>query len=162
MHGVIDAVLALLHFDLACTTDAEHCDAAGELGESLLEFLAVVVRGGFLDLRLDLADAPLYVGLLARATNYRGVHLVDHHLLGAAEHIDRHVLELGAEIRGDHGAGCEDRNVLEHCLAAIAEAWGLDRYDLEATAQLVDHERRERLTLYVLGDDDQRLAGLHH
>ena len=34
--------------------------------------------------------------------------------------------------------------------------------DLEAAAQLVDHEGGERLTLYVLGNDQQRLARLHH
>src|SRR6266704_308786 len=31
-----------------------------------------------------------------------------------------------------------------------------------AAAQLVDHQRRERLTLYILGNDQQRLARLHH
>jgi hypothetical protein len=32
----------------------------------------------------------------------------------------------------------------------------------EAPAQLVHHEGRERLALYVLGNDEQRLARLHH
>src|SRR5712691_9596090 len=45
---------------------------------------------------------------------------------------------------------------------AIAEARRLHRRDLEAAAQLVDDERGERLALHVLGDDEQRLAGLHH
>ena len=52
-------------------------------------------------------------------------------------------------------------DVLEHGLAAIAEARRLDRRDLEAAAQLVDDERAKRLALDVLGDDQQRLAGLH-
>ena len=56
----------------------------------------------------------------------------------------------------------QDRDVLQHRLAAIAEARRLHGRDLEAAAQLVDHERGERLALDVLGDDDQRLAGLHH
>ena len=38
MHGVIDAVLALLHLDLGRAADAEHRDAAGELGQSLCSF----------------------------------------------------------------------------------------------------------------------------
>ena len=58
-------------------------------------------------------------------------------------------------------AGGEDRNVLEHGLAAVAEARRLDGRDLQAAAQLVDDERGERLALDVLGDDDERLAGLH-
>jgi hypothetical protein len=68
MHGVLDAVLSLLHLDLGRTADAEYRDTAGELGQSLLQFLPVVVRGSFIDLRLDLGNTRLNIGLLARAT----------------------------------------------------------------------------------------------
>ena len=81
--------------------------------------------------------------------------------LALAEHLKRHVLELDAEILGDHRAGGEDRDVLEHRLAAIAEARRLDRRHLQAAAQLVDDQRRQRLALDILGDDEQRLAGLN-
>ena len=64
VHGVVDAVLALLDLDLGRAADTDHRDAAGELGQPLLELLAVVVGGGLLDLRLDLADPRLDVGLL--------------------------------------------------------------------------------------------------
>ena len=49
----------------------------------------------------------------------------------------------------------------EHRLAAIAEARRLHRRDLQAPAQLVHHQRGKRLALDVLGDDQQRLAGLY-
>ena len=62
----------------------------------------------------------------------------------------------------DELAAGEDRDVLKHRLAAIAEARSLHRRDLEAAAQLVDDERRDRLALDVLRDDEQRLARLHH
>ena len=107
-------------------------------------------------------DAALDVGLLAGAVDDRGVLLLDHHLLGAAEHVERDVLELDAEILADRLAAGQDRDVLQHGLAAIAEARRLHGRDLEAAAQLVDHERGERLAFHVLGDDEQRLAGLHH
>ena len=81
--------------------------------------------------------------------------------LALAEHVERHVLELDAEILGDQRAGAEDGDVLEHRLAAIAEARRLDRRDLEAAAQLVDDQGRQRLAIDVFGDDQQRLAGLH-
>ena len=58
-------------------------------------------------------------------------------------------------------AAGEDGDVLEHGLAAIAEARSLDGSNLEAAAQLVDDERGERLAFDVLGDDEQRLARLH-
>src|ERR1700737_1640170 len=65
MHRVINAILALLHFDFGRAADADHRAAACELGQTLLKLLAVVVRGGFLDLRLDLIDPRFDVGLLA-------------------------------------------------------------------------------------------------
>ena len=162
VHGVVDPVLALLHLDLGRAADADHRDAARELRQPLLQLLAVVVGGGLLDLRLDLADAALDVLLLAGAVDDRGVLLLDAHLLGLAEHVERDVLELDAEILGDQLAAGQDRDVLEHRLAAIAEARRLHRRDLEAAAQLVDDQRRQRLALDVLGDDQQRLARLHH
>jgi hypothetical protein len=63
-------------------------------------------------------------------------------------------------VLGDRGAARQDRDVLEHGLAAVAEARRLDRGALEGAAQLVDDERRERLALDVLGDQQQRLARL--
>src|SRR4029450_2026475 len=47
--------------------DADHRDAAGQLGQPLLQLLAVVVGGGLLDLLLDLGHAALDLGLLAGA-----------------------------------------------------------------------------------------------
>src|SRR5712675_1181917 len=162
MHRVINAVLALLHFDLGRAANADHRDAAGELGQTLLQLLAVVVRGGFLDLRLDLADAGFDVGLLAGTVDDGGVLLVDHHLLGATEHGERDVLELDAEIFRDRLAAGQDRDVLQHRLAAIAEARGLHSGNLEAAAQTVDDEGGESFAFDVFRDNHKRLAALHY
>ena len=62
---ILDARLLLLHLDLGRGADANHRDAADQLGQPLLQLLAVVVRGGLLDLRADLLDTALDVGLLA-------------------------------------------------------------------------------------------------
>src|SRR5580704_690439 len=162
MHGIIHAILALLHFDLCRAADADDRDAAREFGEPLLELLAVVIGGGLLNLCLDLSNACLDIALLTGTADDRGVLLIDHHFLSPAEHIDGNVLELDAEVGGDHGAGSKDRDVLEHRLATIAEAWCLDGRDFEAATKLVDHEGRKRLALYILGNDKQRLSGLYH
>src|SRR5262249_14068310 len=108
VHGIIHAVLALLHLDLGRTADADHRDAAGALGQPLLHFLAIIVGGSPLDLPLDLGDAGLDIGLLAGATDDRGVLLVDRALLGAAQHVEGDVLELDAEILGDRLPAGED------------------------------------------------------
>ena len=151
---VLDAGLLLLHLDLGRRADLDDGDAADQLREPLLELLAVVVGGGLLDLRADLLDAALDVGPLAGAVDDRGVVLVDDDPFGAAEVLQRDALELDAELLGDHLAAGEDRDVLEHRLAAVAEAGSLHRDALERAANLVDDQRRERLALDVLGDDE--------
>ena len=112
-------------------------------------------------MRLDLADASLDVRLLAGAVDYGGLFLLDDDLLGAAKHGRGHVLELDAEIFGNQLAAGEDRDVLEHGLAAIAEAGSLHRGNLQAAAQLVDYQRGNRFALDIFGDDDERFARLH-
>src|SRR6202012_6064041 len=126
------------------------------------QLLTVVVRGGFLDLRLDLIDARLNVGLLAGAADDGGVLLVDHHLLGATEHGKRDVLHLDAEVFRDRLTAGQNCDVLQHGLAAVAEARSLHGGNLEAATQTVDDEGGERFAFDVFRDDDQRLAGLHH
>src|SRR5690606_6065000 len=159
---VVDAGPALLHPGFRGAADLDHRNAARELGLALLQLLTVVVAGRGLDLGTDLLDTGLDVVGIAGAIDDRRVVLVDGDALGFAEHADGDVLELDAEVFADHLALRQDRDVLQHRLAAIAEARGLDRRDLEAAAQLVDHQRGERLALDVLGDDQQRTARLHH
>src|SRR6267142_84203 len=52
-------------------------------------------------------------------------------------------------------------DVLEHGLAAVAEARGLDPEDVQRAAQLIHDERRERLAVDVLGNDHEILRDLH-
>src|SRR5579863_1014436 len=162
VEGVLNAILFLLDLDLGRAADADHRDPARELGQALLKLLAVIVGGGLLDLRLDLVDAGLDILLLAGAVDDRGVLLVDHDLARAAEHVDGDALELHAEFVRDQLAAGQDRDVLQHRLAAVAEAGGLDGCHLEPAAQAVDDERRQGLALDVFGDDQERLARLHH
>jgi hypothetical protein len=57
-------VLLLLELDLGGRADLEHRHAARQLGQPLLELLAVVVGVGVLDLTLDLRDATLMSSLV--------------------------------------------------------------------------------------------------
>src|SRR5258708_10591551 len=157
MHRVINAILALLHLDLGRAADADHRDAARELGQTLLQLLTVVVRGGFLDLRLDLRHARFDVGLLAGAVDDRGVLLVDHHLLGAAEHGEVDVLELDAEVFRDRLAAGQDPDILQHGLATIAEARRLDAGDLHTATQPVADQRGQSPAFHAPAHDYHRL-----
>ncbi len=127
-----------------------------------MQLFTIIVRGGVGDLRLDLGNPCLDVSLGASTVDDRGGFLVDANPLGAAEHLQGHVFQLDAEFFRDQLTRGQDRDILEHGLAAIAEARRLDRRDLQAAAQFIDDERCQGLALDVLGDDDQGFAGLHH
>src|SRR5581483_2486131 len=105
-------------------------------------------------------DAGLDRIAVTGAVDDRRRVLVDDHLACAAELRELRVLELEAQLLGDHLAAREDRDVFQHPLAAVAEARSLDSDGLEGAAELVDYDRRERLALDVLRDDQERLARL--
>ena len=160
-NGVLDAVLALLELDLGGRADLDDRNAAGQLGQALLQLLAVVVGVRLLDLGADLVDPTGDLVGVARTLDDGGLVLGDDDLAGLAEQLDAGRLELEADLLGDDLATGQDRDVLQHGLAAVTEARGLDGDGLEGATDLVDDQRRQGLAVDVLGDDQQRLAGLH-
>ncbi|EME96580.1 DNA polymerase II large subunit [Streptomyces mobaraensis NBRC 13819 = DSM 40847] len=156
--GVLQTVLLLLELDLGGRAHADDAHAAGELGEALLELLAVPVRVGGLDLGLDLGHAAGDLGGVALAVDDGGVVLGDGHAAGGTEHVQADLVELEADLLGDDGGTGEGGHVAQHRLAAVAEAGGLDGDGVEGAADLVDDEGGEGLALDVLGDDQQRLG----
>ena len=154
-------MLLLLELDLGVGTDLDDADATGELGEALLELLAVPVGVGALDLLLDLVDPTLDVLVGTGAVDDdRGV-LGDDDAAGLAQRLETDLVELEADLLGDDLATGQHGDVLEHGLATVTEAGRLDGGDVEGATHLVHDERGQGLTVDVLGDDEQRLAGLH-
>src|SRR5262245_1877236 len=160
VQGGFDTSLLLLHVGVGLRADADDCDAASELGETLLEFFLVILAFGLINLVLDLSDPLVDVGPLAGAFDDRGIVLIDGDLLGAAQVLNLQVFELDAQVFADQRAAGKHGNVAEHGLAAIAKAGSLHRAHVQDAAELVDDEKRERLGVHILGDDQQRFAGL--
>src|SRR5262249_45095011 len=75
--GVVNPVLLLLHLDFRRSAHADYRNASGELRQTLLQLLAIVVRGGLLDLLPDLRAAALDVVLCAAAVDDRRVLFLD-------------------------------------------------------------------------------------
>src|SRR3954447_21616398 len=158
---VLDAVLALLELHLGGGAGLDHRNTAGQLGQALLQLLAVVVGVAVLDLLPDLCD-PARDGLAVSGTlDDRGLVLGDDDLAGAAQQRDVGGLQGEADLFADDLTTGKDGHVLQHRLAAVTEARRLDRDALEGAADLVDDQGRERLALDVLADDDELFAALH-
>ncbi len=160
MHGIFDARFLLFHFSFSGRPHFDDCNTADELRETFLQFLAIIVGRGLVDLCANRLHASFDVGLLAAAFDDGRVVLVDRDLLGLAEIRQLHRLELDTEIFTDHLAAGQDRNVLEHGLAAITEAWRLNCRHVERAEQLVDHQSGQRFAIHVFSDNQQWLAQL--
>ena len=70
-------------------------------------------------------------------------------------------MQFQAVVTGNHGSTSQDSDILQHLLAAVAEARGLDAQDVQGATQFVDQQSRQGLALYVLGHDEQLLTGLN-
>ena len=160
MQRVFDARLLLLHLDLGAAPTLITATPPASFATRSWSFSLIVVGGGVLDFLVDLLDAALDVRALAGAVDDRGVLLGDLDLLGFAEVVQRRLLERQADFLGDHLAAGQDRDVLQHGLAAITEARRLHGRDLHDAADVVHHQRRKRLAFDVLRDDQQRPARL--
>jgi hypothetical protein len=80
--------------------------------------------------------------------------LGDHDAPGRTQALDADRVELVAELRRDELAAGQHRHVLQHGLAAVAEAGRLDRADVQGLAHRVDDEGRQRLAVDVLRHDE--------
>ena len=160
VQGVVDAILLLFHFRLGGSTDIDHGNTAGQLGQALLQLLFVVVGSGVFDLLTDLADAGLDVGLLASTFDDGGGFFFDGDLLGGTEVGQFNVFKLFTEVFGNELGTGEDGDVFEHGLATVAKAWSLHRADIQGAAQLVDDQGSQGFAFDVFGDDQQGLASL--
>ena len=96
LQGVLDAALLLFELSLGSSANAQHGNAAGQLGQALMQLLAVEVGVGVLHFGLDLVDAVLDSSLVAVAIDDGGGVLGDLHGLRMAEHA--HV-RIGVERR---------------------------------------------------------------
>src|SRR5215210_5949310 len=158
---VLHAMLLLLELRLGSSADLDDGHATGQLGETLLELLPVEVRVGGLDLGADLVDAARDPLGLAGTVDDGGLVLGDDDLASTSELVELGVLQLETELLGYDLAAGQDGDVLQHPLTPVPKAGGLDRSRVERAAQLVDDQGRQSLALDVLGEDEERLVGLH-
>src|SRR5205823_14893973 len=139
---VFDTSFLLLHLGLSRSADVDDRNTAGEFRQALLQFLAIVITGRLFNLTTDLCDAALDIGFFAFAFDNGGIFLVDGDTLGSAHVFELDVLKLDTEVFADQSAAGQHRDVFQHRLATIAEAWSFDRADLQRAAQFVYDQSR--------------------
>ena len=159
-HRILDAMLALLERGLGGRADLDHRNATGQLGQPLLQLLAIPVGVGRLDLGLELLDAVGDRLVGAATVNDHRVVLADHHAPGRTQDVEADLAQQQADIGVDHLRTGHDCQVLQERLATVAEERRLDCNGLQRLADGVDDQGGQHLPFDVLGHDQQRFAGL--
>ena len=83
---------------------------------------------------------------------------VDGDALGAAQILQLDAIQLDAGLFHDRLAASQDRDILQHGFAAVAEARGLHGASIQRAAQLVHDQRCQCLAFHIFGDHQQRVA----
>src|SRR5258708_12874534 len=126
MQGILHASLLLLHLGLGRDTDIDYGDTTSEFSQTLLQFLTIVVRSGFLDLTPDLVNSALDIFGRTFAFNDRRIFFVDGRPLGSAQIIQRNVFELDPKVFGYTTPARQDSNVFHHPLPPAPEPTALN------------------------------------
>ena len=79
---VFHAVFFLFHFDFGSGTDFNHCHAACQFGNALLQFFFVVIAGCGFDLLADFGNTRFDLGSVAEAVDDGGVFFTDFDAFG--------------------------------------------------------------------------------
>ncbi|VUC23355.1 unnamed protein product [Clonostachys rosea] len=159
VQSIDEAILLLTDLDLGGATDLDDGNTTGELGQTLLELLLLVLGGGRIgDDTTDLL-ASLSNGVLATLTvEEDSVLLGDGDGTSGTEQIRGGLLELDVELIGEDGTVSQDSKIAKDGLAVVTEAGGLDGSNLELSTELVENADGESLTVNVLSDDDKRAS----
>src|SRR5690606_20122181 len=147
--SVVKQCLTLLHFALGGRPDLNLGHTAGELGEPLLELLAIVIAVGRVDLCANLIRAARDGVLGSSATHQGGVVARDDRLLYGAKVVGLDRFELDPKVFEDGVATAEDGDVAEHRLATAAVAGGFDGTAVDDAAHLVDDQGRQGLAIDI-------------
>ena len=159
--SILHTHLGFLHLGLGSSADTDHSYAAGQLGQSLLQFLFIELGSGLFQLCLDLCNTILDILGGAKSVYDDGVLLGDLYALCTAELLHGRFLQVQAELIGDDRAACQDRDILQHFFSSVAITGGLYTDNSEGSAQLVDDQCGKGLTLDILSNDEKLCAALY-
>src|SRR5581483_2549748 len=120
--GIFYAGLAILHLNLGARANADNRDSAGELRHALLELLAIIVAGGFLDLRFDLANARMDIFGAATTFNDGGVIFMGNNTASGTKIGQGDAIQAASHLFADHLSAGQDGDVTWHLSAAVSEA----------------------------------------
>ena len=159
--SIDNPILLLANLNLGRTADLDDGNTSGQLGQTLLELLLLVLGSGRIgDDTANLLASLSNSTLAALAVENNGVLLGDGDGAGGAEHVGRSLLELDVQLIGEDGTVGEDRDIAKNGLSIVTKAGSLDGGNLELATELIENADSESLTIDILSNDDEGSAEL--
>ena len=155
IEGILDAQLAVLQLGFGGGAHLDHGHTPGQLGDPLIELLAVVFGIGVVKFAPDRGHPVGNGGLVVPVGHDRGAVLGDGDAARLAEFGQPGLVQGHGLVFADHGGASQDGDVTEHGLAAITEARGPHGGHLEHTAVFVHHQGGQGFAFHLLGQDQQ-------
>ena len=162
VEGILDPQLAVVQFGLRRRADLDDGHTTSELGDALVQLLAVVVGFCGIQLPLDCGHPVSDGGTVVVGGDDGGGFLADGDPPRFAEVLEADGIQAHGLVFADQRAAGEDGDVRKGSLAALPERRSPDGGDLKNTAALVHHQGGEGLTLDFFGQDQQRRATALH
>src|SRR5690554_2382867 len=160
MQRIFHAGFFLFHLDFSSSTYLDDCNTASQFGQTLLQLLFVVIRGGIFDLLANLGHTAFDIRLLASTVNDGGVVLIQNHTLGVTQVLQGGGVQAQADFFGNHGTTGQDGNILQHGFATVTKARSLNSSHFDNATHVVDNQSRQSFAFNIFGNDQQRAAGL--
>ena len=146
-------MLLLFQFHFSGSANFDHTYATSQLGQALLELLAVIVAGRLFNQGADLAHTSLDLLLFASPLDDSRVVFGNYNCAGPSQVTETGILKFEAGLLGDDFTTGENSDIFQYGITAVAKARSLHGHDIKGTAQFVDDQCRQGLTVYILGDN---------
>src|SRR6056297_2645087 len=104
-------MLFLFQFSLGSGSYVNNCHTAGQFSQPLLQLFAIVVTGGFIDLRFDLTNSVFNFSLFTFAADNSGVLFFNLDGLRTSELFKFGILKLQTNLFADYFTTGQDSNI---------------------------------------------------
>ena len=133
-------MLLLFEFNFGVCANLDDTNSTSKLCYALLQLLAIPLRVGGSEFIANLVNAICNFSLISCAIDDRGCIFGDNNATRLTKKIKRYLIKLEADLRSDDLTTGQDRNILQHCLAAIAKTRGFNSGRSECSAHAIDHK----------------------
>ena len=159
---VVNTVFLFLDFNFGRTADFQHGNPAGQLAQTFLQLLAVIIGSRLFDFFFNLRLACFNRRFVAGTVNNRRIIFGNDNPLGRTQHINCRILKLHTQLFGNNLSAGQNCQILQNSLSSVAKAWSLNRADFQAASDTIDNQRRQSFAVNIFRYDKQCAAGLQN